>query len=144
MSTQILFVLWNQFALSHISLWFISFLLLSLLDNQHIVFFYYILIGVMPQKKYISQRGKQASCLTSVLVPEPVMVNPLGPTGREDESLFYKELSEVQQMPADIICLAFLGLSINPSWNNSGYFRYFANYMMLSFRSSLFLVPVYS
>lgn len=36
------------------------------------------------------------------------MVNPLGPTGREDDNSFYKELSEVQQMPVDSICLVFL------------------------------------
>lgn len=41
------------------------------------------------------------------------MVNPLGLTGREDENLFHKERSEVQQVPVESICLAFLGPSIN-------------------------------
>lgn len=34
------------------------------------------------------------------------MVNPLGLTGREDENLFHKELSEVQHMPVSSIFLA--------------------------------------
>lgn len=41
------------------------------------------------------------------------MVNPLGLTGREDENLFHKELSEVWHMLVNSICLAYLLL--NPS-----------------------------
>lgn len=67
------------------------------------------------------------------------MVNPLGLTGREDENMFRKELSEVQQLPMGSIRLASLGLHI--SWDPFGFLRYSTDFMIFSFRGTLFLHP---
>lgn len=68
------------------------------------------------------------------------MVNPLGLTGRKDENLFHKELSEVySKCYLSALCLAFLDLTITYSEKSFSCFKYSTEHMILSCRSSLFL-----